>query len=104
MCNCLWNISFKINNTTVKITSTIGPKLNKTSVKDNPVAPLIIMMVGSPIDVASPPIFALKTSVNKNGIAFKPNVSVITKVTGAINKMVVTLSSKADETAVIIAK
>ena len=88
----------------MKITTTTGPKLIRKSINERLVAPPIIMLGGSPINVAVPPILAVNTSVIKNGTGFNPNVSVITNVTGAINKIVVTLSSKAEATAVTTEK
>ena len=88
----------------IKITTTTGPSATRKSINPNPVALPIIMFGGSPISVAVPPIFAIKISGTKKGIGFSSRVSVITKVTGTINKTVVTLSSSAEAKAVITQK
>ena len=62
------------------------------------------MLGGSPIKVAVPPMLAAKISNIKYGYGLTFNFSVIWKVTGTINKTVVTLSKKAEKNAVTIAK
>ncbi len=59
------------------------------------------MFGGSPISVAVPPMLEASTSAISIGTAFTPSVSATTSVTGAISTTVVTLSRKAEATAVI---
>ncbi|KHF28347.1 hypothetical protein LR68_02889 [Anoxybacillus sp. BCO1] len=58
------------------------------------------MFGGSPINVAVPPMFEKSTSEIKNGTGSTSNIRVMENVTGTINKTVVTLSKKAERTAV----
>ncbi len=79
----------------------IGARFSKKAlnVKCGFAAP-IMMFGGSPIKVAVPPMFANNTSASKNGNGAILSIFVIEKVIGTINKTVVTLSKKADPSAV----
>jgi len=61
----------------------------------------IIIFGGSPISVAVPPILDASICDSKNGTGFSPKICVIVIVIGPISKTVVTLSSRADKTAVV---
>ena len=63
----------------------------------------MINCVGSPINVASPPIFADITSVITKGNGSSFNCFASNIDTGAISKIVVTLSRKAEHRAVTTA-
>ena len=84
------------------MTITTGERLTIKSTKLSPVALPIIMLGGSPISVAVPPILAMSISVYIKGKGLVFSVSVITRVTGTTSKMVVTLSKKAEDKAVIM--
>ncbi len=62
----------------------------------------IIMFGGSPICVAAPPILENITSAIMSGTGSKSKTLAICMVTGTISKIVVTLSRKAENTAVIV--
>ncbi len=81
-----------------------GAKLITKSVKLNAVKLPIMIFGGSPISVAAPPILAVSISAIMKGRGLIFNVSDITKLTGTINRIVVTLSSSPDAIAVIIEK
>ncbi len=93
-------ISWKINITAASTIITIGAKFLIKSINPNPAAEPIIILGGSPINVAVPPILEEITSGRTKGIGSSSKVSVITNVIGTISKMVVTLSSSADASAV----
>ena len=60
----------------------------------------MMMLGGSPIKVAVPPMFDANASAIRNGAALIASRSHTSSVTGAISNTVVTLSSKADANAV----
>ena len=65
----------------------------------------IMILGGSPIRVAVPPMFEARISVTKKGIGLISSKSLQTVyVTGPIRRIVVTLSSSAESTAVMIVK
>ena len=71
--------------------------------KDTKLRPAPVPMIiedGSPTRVAAPPMLAANASAMRNGAAPISSRSHTNSVTGAINKIVVTLSKKADPTAV----
>jgi len=70
--------------------------------KLRPAALPIIMLGGSPISVAVPPILDAKICVIKNGTGLSPSISVTAIVIGPTKSTVVTLSRKAERTAVIM--
>ncbi len=59
-----------------------------------------MMLGGSPISVAVPPTLEAKTSGMRKAIGLTFRVTAISMVTGIIRSMVVTLSRKAEATAV----
>ena len=61
----------------------------------------MMMLGGSPIRVAVPPMFEAITSAMRNGAAGRPSRSHTSSVTGATSSTVVTLSKPADATAVM---
>ncbi|MNM80794.1 hypothetical protein D3C81_927720 [compost metagenome] len=84
---------------------TIGAKFCRNAAKVSSFTALPIMMFGgSPIKVAVPPIFDARTRENIYGKVFTFNCLVMLNTTGTIRIIVVTLSKKADATAVIKAK
>ena len=72
--------------------------------KSSPVAPPMRMLGGSPIRVAVPPMLLAMTWVIRNGRGSSSRSSQMAIVTGAISRIVVTLSRKAEATAVKRAK
>ena len=74
------------------------------SLKLSPAALPIIMLGGSPISVAVPPTLDAKICVIKNGTGLSPSISVTAIVIGPTKSTVVTLSRKAERTAVIMKK
>ena len=96
------NLKIKINR--IRIITITGPKFTTKSPKLRPAALPIIILGGSPINVEVPPTFDAIICVIKNGIGLIERISLITSVIGPINNTVVTLSSIADKTAVIIIK
>jgi len=84
------------------ITTITGVRANTKSIKPSPVALPIIMLGGSPISVAVPPMLEATTSAIRNGITFICSSLAMAKVTGTTSKTVVTLSKRADATAVMV--
>ena len=82
------------------ITTMIGVRLIRKSLKLRPQLAPIRMFGGSPISVAVPPIFEKIASRIRIGTVGSPSSWVIRIVTGAIRITVVTLSMKADTIAV----
>jgi len=82
-------------NTTITRT-TIGVTWIRKSLNDNPPRLAMMMLGGSPTSVAAPPMLDANTSAIRYGAALIASRSHINSVTGAINKTVVTLSSRAD--------
>ena len=62
----------------------------------------IMMFGGSPICVAAPPMFENITSAIMSGTGSKSRTLAICMVTGTMRRIVVTLSRKAENTAVIV--
>ena len=84
-----------------KMTIQISPKLVKNAIKSiSGTALPIIIFGGSPISVAVPPILEDIICAIKNGCTGIFSCAVILKVTGTVNKTVVTLSKNAEQTAV----
>ena len=81
--------------------TTIGARLTRKSLKVSPDLLAMMMLGGSPISVAVPPMLEAMASAIRNGIGGAPSRSHTSSVTGAISSTVVTLSSRADATAVI---
>ena len=81
-------------------TTTNGARLTTKSLNDSPARLAMMMFGGSPIRVAVPPMLDAITSAIRNGATGRFSRSQTKKVTGATSKMVVTLSSRADATAV----
>jgi len=61
------------------------------------------MFGGSPISVAVPPMFEAKISTITSGTGSTSSASASRKVIGTISRTVVTLSRKADKTALVTA-
>ena len=74
---------------------------SRKSLKVSPDRLAMMMLGGSPIRVAAPPMLDASTSAIRNGNGETPSRSQTSKVTGAISSTVVTLSRNADATAVI---
>ena len=72
----------------------------RKSLNVKPARLAMMMLGGSPTRVAAPPMFDANTSAIRNGAGLIASRSHTSSVTGAINNTVVTLSSKADATAV----
>jgi len=98
----LTNFIIKIVIKNIKVTT--GKRFLIKSINPRPVALPIIILGGSPIRVAVPPILATKISGSKKGIGFISKVSDITRAMGTISKIVVTLSRRAEKQAVITEK
>ena len=78
-----------------------GARLARKSLKDSPARLAMMMLGGSPIRVAVPPMLEASASAMRNGTGGRPSRSQTSRVTGAISSTVVTLSSSAEATAVI---
>ncbi len=78
----------------------MGARLSRKSVKDSPALLPIMMFGGSPISVAVPPMFAARTSAIRKGTTGSRRRWQTARVTGATRSMTVTLSRKAETTAV----
>ena len=78
----------------------IGPRLTRNSLKVSPDFEAMMMFGGSPISVAVPPMLEAMTSAIRNGTGGASIWSHTSRVTGAISSTVVTLSSRAEATAV----
>ena len=85
---------------TTMTTITIGAMCTRKSLNDKPARLAMMMFGGSPTKVATPPMLEANTSAIRNGAGLIASRSQISRVTGAINKTVVTLSSSAEATAV----
>ena len=81
--------------------STATPVLVMKSVKLSPAALPIIILGGSPIRVAVPPMLDAMIWVMKKGMGLIRSMLVMARVMGPMRSTVVTLSRKADKTAVI---
>lgn len=82
------------------MTMTIGATWIRKSLKVKPARLAMMMLGGSPINVAVPPMFDANASAIKNGAGPMASRSQTSSVTGAISNTVVTLSNKADANAV----
>ena len=80
--------------------STAGPMLVRNEMKLRWAPVPMMMLVGSPTRVAAPPMLAAKASPMRNGTGLTASRSHTSRVTGAINRTVVTLSRNADPIAV----
>ena len=78
-----------------------GARLTRKSLKLSPDRLAMMMLGGSPINVAVPPMLEAIASAIRNGIGGTPSRSHTSRVTGATSSTVVTLSSSAEATAVI---
>ncbi len=87
--------------TTANVTTTIGARLTMNSLKLRPVAPAMMMLGGSPIRVAVPPMFEAITSITISGIGSMSRASASRNVTGTTSRIVVRLSRKAESSAVV---
>ena len=96
------NITRMIPTKTTSRMTTIGARLTTKSLNDRSARLPMMMLGGSPISVAVPPMFDASTSAMRNGTGLTPSRSQTRSVTGAMSSTVVTLSSSADATAVII--
>ena len=94
--NSRGNMATKTTMTTI----TIGAMCTRKSLNDKPARLAMMMFGGSPTKVATPPMLEANTSAIRNGAGLIASRSQISRVTGAINKTVVTLSSSAEATAV----
>ena len=79
----------------------IGAMFSRKSLKVSPDRLAMMMLGGSPIKVAAPPMLEARTSAIRNGPGLTPSRSQTSRVTGAISSTVVTLSKKAEATAVM---
>src|SRR6185437_14967300 len=79
-----------------------GVSSNTNSLNDRPACEPIRILGGSPMSVAVPPMLEAKISANRYGYVGTFSVLQIASVTGTINNTVVTLSRKAESTAVVI--
>src|ERR1700733_13097334 len=75
---------------------TAGPMLATNEMKLRWAPVPMMMLVGSPTRVAAPPMLAANASTMRNGAELTASRSHTSRVTGAINSTVVTLSKKAD--------
>ena len=83
----------------------IGARFSINAINVSSFAALPIMMLGgSPINVAVPPMFEAIICVRRNGAGLRWSFCVIENVTGTIRSTVVTLSRKPEKTAVINAR
>ncbi len=99
-----WRPQMKYSGTIVAtmITRMTGVRASAKSLNVRPVAEPIMMFGGSPISVAVPPMFDAKICANRYGYGLTLSSSVISSVTGTVSSTVVTLSRKAENTAVTI--
>ena len=81
--------------------NTIGVRWMRKSLNVKSARLAMMMLGGSPTKVAVPPILEANTSAIRKGTGLISSRSHTSSVTGAINKIVVTLSRKADANAVI---
>src|ERR1700757_1158131 len=72
----------------------------RKSLNVRPALLAMMMLGGSPTNVAVPPMFDANASAIRNGAALIVSRSHTNRVTGAINNTVVTLSSRGDAIAV----
>ena len=81
-------------------TSTTGPRWIRKVLKSRPARLPMMMLGGSPIRVAVPPMLETMASAIRYGTGRCPSRLQTSRVTGAISSTVVTLSSSAEATAV----
>ena len=79
----------------------MGVMCSRKSLKVSPDRLAMMMLGRSPINVAAPPMLEARTSAIRNGTGETPSRSHTSKVTGAINSTVVTLSKRAEATVVM---
>ena len=96
-------IKRNITRRTTMMTTTIGALTMMNWAKESPASEPIIMFGGSPISVAVPPMFDIMISTRRNGTGLMSSVLHSMIVIGPMSKTVVTLSRKAENTAVITA-
>ncbi len=84
-----------------RITRTTGPSMTRKSTYPRCALLAIMMLGGSPTRVAVPPMFEATAAATRNGTGLSSNRFVISSVTGAMRRTVVTLSSMAERPAVI---
>ena len=96
--------SLMISRKAAIITTTTGARWMRKSRKVSFALEAIMILGGSPIRVAVPPMFEARASVMRKGTQSTWSASAISSVTGASSRTVVTLSSRAESTAVITAK
>nr|CRL69347.1 hypothetical protein CPGR_01511 [Mycolicibacterium komanii] len=95
------NSSLVKNTNNTKMSTTIGAMWIRKSLNVNPARLPMMMLGGSPIRVAAPPMLDASTSAMMNGCAAISSRSQMTSVTGTTSMMIVTLSSTGEATAVI---
>ena len=79
---------------------TTGPRCVRKALKENPAAEPMMILGGSPTNVATPPILERTASPKRKGTGFTPRTSAIETVTGATITTVVTLSKTVETRAV----
>src|SRR5215468_9658262 len=82
------------------MTTMTGVRWTTKSLNESDAAEPMMMFGGSPIRVAVPPMLEARISVKRKGYGGTFSCSVMTSVTGAMSRTVVTLSSSAETTAV----
>ena len=89
-----------ITTKTTMTMTTIGIMCTRKSLNVRPARLAMMMFGGSPTKVEVPPMLEANTSAIKKGAGLISSRSQTSRVTGAINKIVVTLSSRAEAAAV----
>jgi len=98
------NRIFQASIHTTMMMTMAGVRWTRKSMKSRPALEAIMILGGSPIRVAVPPMLEASASVMRNGTGSISNSSATSRVTGAKSSTVVTLSRKAEATAVTTAK
>lgn len=89
-----------IASVTTSTTTTGGPRLTINELKESPVAVPMMIFGESPTRVAVPPMLEAMTSRSRNGTGSSSRMSARSRVIGNMSRTVVTLSRKAESTAV----
>ena len=84
----------------MRMSTTAGASYRMKSKNENPAADPIMMLGGSPMSVAVPPMFDARISVMKNGMGLTSSSLHTVSVMGPMSSTVVTLSRNAESTAV----
>jgi len=82
----------------------IGPSILMKSINPNPLAEPTRILGGSPISVAVPPTFAARTPASRKFLGETSRESATRNITGAKRSIVVTLSRKAEKSAIVTIK